>query len=126
MIKLPPYLRKGDTIGIACPAGFMAKEKAETCIKTLQDWGYKVKTGATLGGNSDTYFSRTDDERLADFQQMLDDNSVKAILCGRGGYGAGRIIERINFKKFRKKPKWIIGYSDITVLHSHIYSNYYS
>ncbi len=125
MIKLPPYLRKGDTIGIVCPAGFMAKEKAETCIRTLQEWGYKVKTGATLGGNSTTYFSGTDDERLADFQQMLDDNSVKAILCGRGGYGAGRIIERINFKKFRKKPKWIIGYSDITVLHSHIYSNYY-
>jgi muramoyltetrapeptide carboxypeptidase len=55
---------------------------------------------------------------------MLDDPEINAILCGRGGYGTGRIIERIRFKKFRKHPKWIIGYSDITVLHSHLFSHY--
>ncbi len=125
MIKIPPYLQKDDTIGITCPAGFMNAEKAETCINTLKDWGYKVKVGNTVGGNSSTYFSGTDNERLADFQQMLDDDEVKAILIGRGGYGMGRIIDRINFKKFKKHPKWIVGYSDITVLHSHLYSNYY-
>jgi muramoyltetrapeptide carboxypeptidase len=81
--------------------------------------------GKTVGGNSQTYFSGTDEERLLDLQSMLDDEEVKAIICGRGGYGMGRIIERINFKKFKKRPKWIVGFSDITVLHSHLYSNYY-
>ncbi len=125
MIKIPPYLQKGDSIGIVCPAGYMTTEKVQTCINTLQDWGYKVKLGKTVGGDSPTYFSGTDEERLADFQQMLDDDEVKTVLCGRGGYGMGRIIDKIDFKKFKKKTKWIVGYSDITVLHSHLYSNYY-
>jgi muramoyltetrapeptide carboxypeptidase len=123
MAILPPYLKKGDTIGIVCPAGFMPFEKAETCINVLKTWGYKVKVGKTLGSQFN-YFSATDEERLSDLQQMLDDDLVQAILCGRGGYGTGRIIDQINFKKFRKKPKWIIGYSDITVLHSHLYSRF--
>lgn len=125
MIKVPPYLQKGDTIGIVCPAGYMAAEKVQTAVNALQDWGYKVKLGKTVGGNSATYFSGTDEERLIDFQQMLDDEEVKTVLCARGGYGTGRIIDKIDFKKFKKKPKWIVGYSDITVLHSHLYSNYY-
>ena len=124
MIKIPPYLQKGDTIGIVCPAGFMAVEKVQTCIHTLLDWGYKVKTGKTVGGDSTTYFSGTEEERLADFQQMLDDDEIKAVLCGRGGYGMTHIIDKIDFKHFKKNPKWIIGYSDITVLHAHLYSNY--
>jgi muramoyltetrapeptide carboxypeptidase len=124
MVRIPSYLEPGDTIGITCPAGYMAAAKAQTCIDTLQQWGYQVKVGATLGSGSATYFSGTDDERLRDFQSMLDDDTVKAILCGRGGYGMGRIIDRIDFKAFKKNPKWIIGFSDITVLHSHVYSNY--
>ena len=126
MIKTPPYLKKGDTIGIICPAGYMAMEKVAECIRVLQDeWGYKVKVGKTVGSDSTTYFSGTDEERLNDFQQMLDDDEVQAVLCARGGYGMGRIIDQLNFKKFKKQPKWIIGYSDITVLHAHLYSNYY-
>lgn len=120
---IPPYLKKGDTIAIVCPAGTMPFEKAQTAINVLQDWGYEVITGKTLG-SSYNYFSATDDERLADLQNMMDDPSVNAILCGRGGYGTGRIIDRIKFKKFLKHPKWIIGFSDITILHSHLYSNY--
>ncbi|MDB5248275.1 MAG: LD-carboxypeptidase [Segetibacter sp.] len=123
MAIIPPYLVKGDTIGIVCPAGYMPFEEAQTCISVLQEWGYKVKTGFTLG-NQLNYFSGTDDERLSDLQQMLDDESIQAILFGRGGYGVGRIIDRLNFKKFKKRPKWLIGYSDITVLHSHIFSRY--
>lgn len=125
MIKIPPYLQKGDTIGLVCPAGFMTLDKVQTCINTLQDWGYAVKLGKTIGGNSQNYFSGTDEERLIDFQQMLDDDEVKAVLCARGGYGTGRIIDLVDFKKFKKQPKWIIGYSDITILHSHLYTNYY-
>jgi len=125
MIRIPAYLQKGDTIGIVCPAGYMAMEKVQACINTLQEWGYNVKLGTTVGSNSTTYFSGTDEERLADFQHMLDDDEVKAVLCARGGYGMTRIIDQVDFKKFKKQPKWIIGYSDITVLHSHLYSNYY-
>lgn len=124
MIKLPPYLRKGDTIGLVCPAGAMPVEKVSECIRVLnEDWGFRTKVGKTVGSQFN-YFSGTDEVRLADFQQMLDDEEVKAVLCARGGYGMGRIIERIDFKKFKKQPKWIIGFSDITVLHSHLYTNY--
>src|SRR5262249_38890049 len=99
-------------------------EKAQTCVETLRSWGYEVRIGATLDSHSDNYFSGTDEERLSDLQQTLDDPSVKAVLCGRGGYGLSRIIDRIDFSTFKQHPKWIIGFSDITVLHAHIYSNY--
>jgi muramoyltetrapeptide carboxypeptidase len=123
-ITIPPYLQKGDTIGIVAPAGFMPIEKIQTCIETFDSWGYNVQLGETTHSSSQNYFSGTDEERLNDLQQMLDDRNIKAILCARGGYGTSRIIDRINFKKFRKHPKWIVGFSDITVLHSHIFSNY--
>jgi len=124
MTTNPPYLQIGDTVGLVCPAGYMAAEKIQTCIQIVQDWGYKVKTGNTLGKEAVNYFSGTDEERLEDVQQMLDDDEVKAILCARGGYGTSRIIDRLNFEKFKENPKWIIGYSDVTVLLSHIYRNY--
>ncbi len=124
MIKIPPYLKKSDTIGITLPAGYMANEKAQVCIDTLQKWGYNVLVGKTLGSKSKTYFSGTDEERLNEFQAMLDEPSVKAILCGRGGYGVGRIIDSLDFTSLKKNPKWIIGFSDITVLHAHINRNY--
>ena len=124
MIEIPPYLKKGDTIGIVAPAGFMPIEKMQNCIETLDNWGFTVQLGATTHSDSQNYFSGTDDERLNDLQQMLDDPNIKAVLCARGGYGMSRIIDCINFKKFRKHSKWIIGFSDITVLHSHIFSNY--
>ena len=123
-MTLPPYLQANDTIALLCPAGYMPREKAITCIETLQSWGYRVHEGKTLGGPSENYFSGTDDQRLAGFQQNLDDPEIKAILCGRGGYGLTRIIDRIDFSRFQKDPKWIIGYSDITVLHAHIWSNF--
>ncbi|SJZ38056.1 S66 peptidase family protein [Sediminibacterium ginsengisoli] len=123
MIKIPPYLKKGDTIGIVCPSGQMPFEKAATCIEVLKQWGYHVVVGKTLGSQFH-YFSGTDEERLADLQQMLDDDSINAILCGRGGYGMSRIVDQLDFSRFRKKPKWVIGFSDITVLHAHIYNRH--
>ena len=123
MITIPPYLKKGDTIGIVCPSGFMPYENAATCIQTLESWGYKVKVGDTLGSQFH-YFSGTDKQRLQDLQKMLNDTSIKAILCGRGGYGLSRIIDKLDFQKFKRNPKWIIGFSDITVLHAHIFQHF--
>ncbi|MDP9042711.1 MAG: LD-carboxypeptidase, partial [Bacteroidota bacterium] len=105
-------------------AGYMAAERVVPCVKALKSWGFRVKMGKTVGGVSANYFSGTDDERQDDLQEMLDDEDINAILFGRGGYGLSRIIEKISFKKFRKSPKWILGYSDITLLHAYIYSNF--
>jgi muramoyltetrapeptide carboxypeptidase len=121
MITVPAYLRKGDTIGIVCPSGYMPAERAATCIHALENWGYQVRIGKTLG-HQFHYFSGTDEERAADLQAMLDDPEIKAVLCARGGYGLSRIIDRIDFRRFRKNPKWLIGFSDITVLHAHLYT----
>jgi muramoyltetrapeptide carboxypeptidase len=123
MATIPPYLHPGDTIGIVCPAGFMPFEKAVACIQTLTTWGFNVVPGKTLG-NQFHYFSGSDEQRRDDLQQMLDDENIDAILCGRGGYGTGRIIDKVDFSKFVKRPKWVIGFSDITVLHCHLFSNY--
>jgi muramoyltetrapeptide carboxypeptidase len=123
MITIPPYLKEGDTIGIVCPAGYMPYQKAQTAIAVLQEWGFMTKSGSTLGSQNN-YFSGTDEERLNDLQKMMDDDSIKAILCARGGYGMGRIIDKISFKKFSANPKWIIGFSDITILHSHLFTKY--
>ena len=123
MTIIPPYLKPGDTIGLVCPAGFMPQEDFSTSIEILQQWGFKVAVGKTPGKQFN-YFSGTDEERLNDLQKMMDNRYIKAILCARGGYGTGRIIDKLNFKKFVQHPKWIIGFSDITVLHSHLFSNY--
>ena len=120
MVKIPPYLQKGDCIGITCPAGYMDAKKAQTCIKTLQGWGFEVMVGKTLGSKSKNYFSAADAGRRDELQAMVDDENIKAILFGRGGYGLGRIIDELDFTKFKKDPKWIIGFSDITVLHAHL------
>jgi len=102
----------------------MPFEKMRRCIEILKDWGFQVKEGKTLN-NQYNYFSGTDEERLNDLQEMLDDENVKAIFCARGGYGLSRTIDKLNFDRFVDSPKWIIGYSDITILHAHIYSNFY-
>lgn len=119
---VPPYLKKGDCIGITCPAGYMAAAKAQACISILQSWGFEVMVGKTLGSKSKNYFSGTDEVRQNEMQAMLDDENIHAILCGRGGYGVSRIIDGLDFTKFKNKPKWIIGFSDITVLHAHLYT----
>ena len=120
---IPGYLKKGDTIGITCPAGFITSEEIKPAIDKLIEWGFEISIGNAVG-KRDFTFGGTDDERLNDFQQMLDDKKIKAILCARGGYGAVRIIDKIDFSKFAVHPKWIIGFSDITVMHSHLNRNY--
>lgn len=121
-LKCPPYLKKGDCIGIVCPAGEL-KTPIEEAVSLFTSWGLKVKVGPTVGNNF-FHFAGTDAERTADLQKMLDDPEVRAIFAARGGYGTVRIIDSLNFDKFRLHPKWIVGYSDITVLHMHIQSKY--
>lgn len=118
--KVPAPLQPGDTIGMVCPAGFMDPTRMEDCFRTLERWGLKVKKGRTLESTSDNYFSGTDEERLTDLQEMLDDPSVNAILFGRGGYGTSRILDKLDFTTFLQHPKWIVGFSDITALHCHL------
>ncbi|MDE3213314.1 MAG: LD-carboxypeptidase, partial [Bacteroidota bacterium] len=117
--KVPPYLRQGDLIGITCPSGTLSFSDTLPAMRKLQEWGFTVSTGSTVGVRDHT-FAGSDEERAKDFQVMLDHPSIKAILLGRGGYGAVRIIDRIDFTRFRQHPKWIIGFSDATVFHSHI------
>lgn len=122
-VIFPPSLQPGDVIGMVCPAGFMPFEKTDQAVKTLQDWGFKVRIGTTVG-HRHHYFSGTDEERRLDLQSMLDDPDIKAILCARGGYGTGRIIDQLDFTRFLQQPKWIIGFSDITILHAHLLAKY--
>ncbi|MFN5986545.1 MAG: LD-carboxypeptidase [Chitinophagaceae bacterium] len=116
----PSHLKQGDLIGMVCPAGAIPLERVQTCVQTLEAWGYKVVLGKTVGSKHYT-FSGTDAQRAEDLQTMLDNPDVKAILCARGGYGLSKIIDQINFSKFIDQPKWVIGFSDITVLHAAIY-----
>jgi muramoyltetrapeptide carboxypeptidase len=116
---IPPYLKPGDTIGITCPAGYITAEEIQPAVRILESWGFKIRAGSTVG-KRDFTFGGTDAERLQDLQEMLDSADIQAIMCGRGGYGCARIVDRLNFRKFREHPKWVIGFSDITVLHCHI------
>ena len=104
-MKFPTYLKPGDTIAIVCPAGYLPAAKAKACINTLKKWGFKVTKGKTLGGKSKNYFSGSFEERLADLQNQIDDPSINAILCGRGGYGTTHLLDHIDWKKFKKNPK---------------------
>lgn len=121
--KIPPYLKQGDVIGITSPAGYISAEQIQPSVLLMQSWGFQVKIGDTIGKRDFTY-GGTDKERLADFQKMLDDPNIKAIMCARGGYGFIRIIDQLDFSSFKRNPKWIMGFSDITVLHCHLAKNY--
>ncbi len=121
-VIIPPYLKRGDTVGICCPAGYITAEEIKPALLKLNEWGFNSRTGNTIG-KKDFTFGGTDEDRLNDLQQMLDDRMVKAILFARGGYGGVRIIDKLDFKKFKRDPKWIIGFSDATVFHSHINEN---
>jgi muramoyltetrapeptide carboxypeptidase len=119
----PPYLTKGDKIGIVAPARCINFEEVHPSIRLFQKWGLEAILGTNIFRKCNQYAGR-DENRMADLQQMLDDDSIRAIICARGGYGTVRIIDRLDFTKFCSNPKWIAGYSDITVLHSHIHRHF--
>ncbi|MFW5706264.1 MAG: S66 peptidase family protein, partial [Bacteroidota bacterium] len=117
----PTYLTPGDTIGIVSPAKHIDGQYIVRAREMLEKRGYRVVLGKHVLGRHHQ-FAGTDAERAADFQHMMDDAHVRMILCSRGGYGSARIIDLLNFRGFMRNPKWIAGFSDITVFHAHIYS----
>ncbi|MBP6403995.1 MAG: LD-carboxypeptidase [Bacteroidia bacterium] len=116
----PPYLKSGDTVMIVSSARRVTKSEIKPAADLLESWGLQVKYGKNLY-KFQNQFSGTDAERASDFQSALNNKNVQAILFARGGYGTVRIVDQIDFKRFVKNPKWLIGYSDITVLHSHVH-----
>ena len=123
MPQTSPYLKKGDTIIIVATARKVSEKELQPAIEKFQSWGLKVILGENIYKEFHQ-FAGCDKERVADFQQALDNDSIKAIIVARGGYGTVRIIDELDFSRFSKNPKWIVGYSDVTVLHSHIQHNF--
>ncbi|MBP2833168.1 LD-carboxypeptidase [Aquimarina sp. U1-2] len=117
----PNFVKKGDKIAIVSTAKKVNYREIEEAIYWLKQWGLEPVKGSTID-KVHHQFAGSDSERVEDFQRMLDSNDIKAIWCARGGYGTIRILDGIDFSVFKKQPKWIIGYSDITVLHSHIHN----
>ena len=118
MIK-PPYLKVGDQIGLVSPARKISMSEIKTAVKMLQNWGLEPVFGHQLFAQ-ENQFAGSDEKRASDFQEFLNNPDIKAIIATRGGYGSVRIIDRLNFSRFERAPKWLIGYSDFTVFHSHV------
>lgn len=116
---IPPYLKKGDTVAIVATARKNIEDNLQPAISWLKNWGLEVVIGKTIGLDKNQ-LAGTDEERAADFQTQLDNPNIKAIWCVRGGYGTVRMIDLLDFTKFKQNPKWIVGFSDVTVLHSHL------
>lgn len=123
ILKKPPYLKPGDTIAIVAPSGILKNRNDEInrAKKLLKSWQLNVVVGNNVF-KTDNHFAGTDDERCEDFQNALDDPKIKAIWCARGGYGTVRILDKLDYTKFKEQPKWLIGYSDITALHNQIHN----
>ncbi len=119
----PPYLKAGDTVAIVAPSGVLKNrtKEVEQAKSLLKSWGLHPVVGKHVFSTAN-HFAGTDDERCEDFQNALDDPKISAIWCARGGYGTVRILDKLDYTKFKKKPKWLIGYSDITALHNQFHN----
>lgn len=117
-----PILQKGDQLRIISTARKITKDELQAALKLFESWGLVVSFGKHLF-SEDHQFAGTKEERLADIQSAIDDPSIKAVICARGGYGTVQLIDKIDFSRFIKHPKWLVGYSDVTVLHNHINQN---
>ena len=119
MILIPPYLKPGDTVGIVATARWITEEQLEPGIRFFEEQGYRIKLGKYLA-KKNFQLAGIDEERAFDMQEMLDDSSVRAIMIARGGYGTVRVIDKLRWDSWLQNPSWICGYSDITVLLSHV------
>lgn len=114
-----PFLQAGDSIAVVAPAKSIDQQLVLNAAAFFEAKGYQVEIGTHCTGEYN-YFSGTDEERTADFQKAIDNPNIKAIICARGGYGSIRILDRLNWAAFLRDPKWIVGFSDITVFHQHV------
>lgn len=121
MLSAPPYLKKGDKIAITAPASKLDRKTIEIGVEILRNWGLDVLIGKTVGSEFHG-FADTLENRTKEFQSFLDDSSIKLILSARGGYGCSKIIDSLNFDKFKTSPKWICGFSDLTAMLLHVNS----
>lgn len=119
-MKFPIQLQKKDKVALVATARKIKKEELQPAIKLLESWNLIPVIGSSIG-LEENQFAGSDEERVKDFQQQLDNPEIKAIWCAKGGYGTVRILDQLDFSAFKKNPKWIIGYSDVTALHSHIH-----
>jgi muramoyltetrapeptide carboxypeptidase len=122
MLLRPPSLQKGDSIYILSSAKKISVEEISCAVETFKNWGLNVIVGKTIGAEQNQ-FAGEDNLRREDFQNALDNPDIKAIICARGGYGTVRMMDELNFDEFMKHPKWIVGFSDVTYLHTHISNN---
>lgn len=113
----PPFLRQGSRIGIAATGRKVSVSNIEHAVETLSSWGLEVIAGPNLYSTAHNYLGGSDLQRISDFQEMLNDPGIKAIVCARGGYGTTRIIDALDFSSLVKNPKWVVGFSDVTALH---------
>ncbi len=118
---IPPFLKQNDKVAIVAPARWVEQDKYNSIINILGNYGFEVIRGKTTFLEHGP-FAGNDAERLSDLQEMLDNPEIKAIFCLRGGYGTIRIIDKLDFSAFNKNPKWVIGFSDITILHNTIHN----
>jgi muramoyltetrapeptide carboxypeptidase len=116
----PNYLKEGNTVAIVSTARKISKKELIPAITILKKWELKVVLGTSIE-TEEHQFAGNDKLRTSDFQTMLDHPEIDAIWCARGGYGTVRIIDQLDFSNFKNHPKWIIGYSDVTVLHAHLH-----
>jgi muramoyltetrapeptide carboxypeptidase len=114
LFKTPLLLNPGDKVAIVAPARKIDRSLVERSVEILQEWGLQIVLGKNLFSSKHSYLSGTDSERLSDFQNAINDNSIRAILCARGGYGSTRIVDAVDLSAMIANPKWLVGFSDIT------------
>ncbi|HEX6224406.1 MAG TPA: LD-carboxypeptidase [Chryseolinea sp.] len=118
----PPFLKPGDRIGIAATGRKVSVRNIEYAVETLSSWGLEVAAGPNLYSNAHNYLGGSDLQRISDFQEMLNDPGIKAIVCARGGYGTTRIIDALDFSSLISNPKWVVGFSDVTAIHLKLFN----
>ena len=124
-IHFPPALRPGQRVALVSPARKISAAELAPAIATLTAWGLEVVLGTSIAGDHHQ-FAGDDDLRRQDFQQQLDDPDIRAILCARGGYGTARIVDGLDFTGFDAHPKWVAGFSDVTVLNTHLLARHHA
>jgi muramoyltetrapeptide carboxypeptidase len=112
----PPLLKRGDKVAVVAPAKKLSIEELNAAVSVLKAWGLQIAPGANVITNDHSYLSATDQKRLRDLQEAIDNPDIRAIFCARGGYGCTRIIDELDFTSLRESPKWLVGFSDITAL----------